>query len=66
MDFSIESGHLPSPSFENVRQFIRRLPECVSRNVCVYCFDTVGESWPMNSRATASDTPADLSRVVAV
>ena len=33
---------------------------------CVYCLDTVGESWPMNSRATASDTPADLSSVVAV
>jgi hypothetical protein len=32
----------------------------------VYRFDTVGESWPMNSRAMASDTPADLSRVVAV
>ena len=35
MDFSIESGHLPRPSFENVRQFIRRLPECVSGNVGV-------------------------------
>jgi len=38
----------------------------VSVGMWVYCFDTVGESWPMNSRATASDTPADLSRVVAV
>ena len=35
MGFFIESGHLPRPSFENVRQFIRRLPECVSGNVGV-------------------------------
>ena len=35
MDFSIESGHLPCHSFENVRQFVRRLPECVSRYVGV-------------------------------
>ena len=38
----------------------------VSVGMWVYCLDTVGESWPMNSRATASDTPADLSKVVAV
>ena len=35
MDFSIESGHLPCPSFENVRQFIRRLPERVGGDVGV-------------------------------
>ena len=35
MGFSIESGHLPCHSFENVRQFIRRLPECVSGYVGV-------------------------------
>ena len=38
----------------------------VSVGICVYCLDTVGESWPMNSRVMASDTPAALSRVVAV
>ena len=29
----IECGHLPRPSFENVRQLIRRLPECVGGDV---------------------------------
>jgi Fic family protein len=30
----------------------------VSVGICVYCLETVGESCPMNSRATASETPA--------
>ena len=38
----------------------------VSVGMWVYCLETVGELWLMNSCAPASDTPADLSNVVAV
>ena len=60
---SRDTPALRSPSLEHVRQLVCRR---VSVGMWVYCLETVGELWLMNSCAPASDTPADLSNVVAV
>ena len=58
MGFSIETGIRPVLLLKMSGSLFAACGS-VSVGMWVYCFDTVGESWPMNSRATASDTPAE-------